>query len=76
MFETLTNLGNQFFGIERFGDIVITFQVEAFQTVDLFRPVGEEEDQYVAVLLADGRVSLCGNNPLFAKISPKFSKNS
>ena len=51
MLETLTNLGNQFFGIERLGDVVIAFQVEPFQTVGLFCAVCLKEDKHVAVLL-------------------------
>ena len=51
MLETLFNLCNEFFGIERLGNVVIAFQVEPFQAVGLFRSVCEKEDQHVSVLL-------------------------
>ena len=53
MLETLFYFGNQFFGIERLGYVVIAFQVEPFQTVYLFSAVGEEEDKYAQVTLTD-----------------------
>ena len=53
MLETLTDLGNQFFGIERLWNIVIAFQVEPFQTVGLFRPVCQKEDKHAQVTLTD-----------------------
>ena len=42
-----------FFGMERLGDVVVAFRVEARQPVGYLGVVGEEEDEHVVVLLAN-----------------------
>lgn len=47
-----------FFWIERFGNIIVAFQVETSQAVALPGAVGEEEDEHARVHLADAACQL------------------
>jgi len=60
MLKPFLNLSNEFFGIERLGDIVIAFQVESFQTVSPVQTSPSPEHYNMTTSNATGS-NICGS---------------